>query len=208
MSKKSEIAKTKARDEKGHFIKYQKSPMDFDSAANSSFIAMPEIQPPMPANPALTPTAPGVYHVNTYRSIASTPGGIYRNLDETLRTCTMTAKAMLNDIAVTGPLFQRWMSLASYNDGLIPENENDPKQVEVCERLMNDLEKIPRWTEFKKNLMWAAWYGKHVNVIDWKFEYCDLKRKLKVNDWFPIIGDKLVFRNNGRMGYLVHMPTG
>ncbi len=215
MPTKSEIAKNKPR-QGGKFVKYQSGPnanglrngLDYKTAANSSFIAMPEINPPMPPNPAVTAMAPGVYHVNTYRSIASTPGGIYRNLDEALRASPDTAKAMLNDVTITGPLFQRWMSLCSYNDGLYPEDENDPRQVAICEEIMQDLEGIPLWTEFKKNLMWASWYGKAVNMVDWDFGYKDGKRKIKARKWLNIIGDKLVFRNNGRMGYLVHMPTG
>jgi hypothetical protein len=229
MSKKSEIAKTKQRDSKGHFVKYQAtaayqesqnglrgsygpSPLNnglnYRTAANSSFIALPEIVPPMLPNPAVTPMAPGVYHVNTYRSIASTPGGIYRNLDEALRACPQTAKAMLQDISVVGPLYQRWMSLISYNESLVPADENDEVGMDFCEKIMEEIESIPRWSEFKRNLMWAAWYGKHLNVIDWEFKYGKDGRKLKVKNWIPIIGDKLIFRNNGRMGYLCHRFTG
>jgi hypothetical protein len=210
---KSEIAKTKPRNGLGKFVKYQKdhnltNALTYKTAANSTFIAMPEIQPPMPPNPAVSPIAPGVYHVNVYRAIASTPGGMYRNLDESLRTSPQTAKAMLNDISIVGPLFQRWMSLASYNDGLYPDDENDPEQVAICEEIMQDIENIPLWTEFKRNLMLAAWYGKTANVIDWTWDYSTGKQKLAVRKWINILGDKLVFRNNGRMGYLVHMPTG
>jgi hypothetical protein len=219
MNKKSNIAKQKPRNKSGKFVsKYAMSSdrltngtgfkSGFKSAAHSSFIAMPEISPPMPPNPAITPMANGVYHVNTFRSIASTPGGIYRNLDEALRASPQTAKAMLNDISIMGPLYQRWMSLCSYNDGLVPQDENDEVAVAKCEEIMEDFESIPNWTEFKRNLMWASWYGKHVNMIDWKFKYIKGKRKIAVNKWFPIIGDKLIFRNNGRMGYIVHMPTG
>jgi hypothetical protein len=212
---RKEAAKQRVKDPAtGKFAKkYQagdnlKNGLNPQTAANSSFIAMPEINPPMPPNPAVTPMAPGIFHVNTYRSIASTPGGIYRNLDEALRASPDTAKAMLNDVTITGPLFQRWMSLCSYNDGLYPEDENDPKQVAICEEIMQDIENIPQWTEFKKNLMWGAWHGKAVNIIDWDFGYKDGRRKIKARKWFNILGDKLIFRNNGRMGYLVHMPTG
>jgi hypothetical protein len=214
MSKKSDIAKVKPRNANGKFVKkyqdtnIQKGLAGFKSAAHSSFIALPELIPPMPVNPAVTPVAPGVYHVNTYRSIASTPGGIYRNLDEALRANPETAKAMLNDVTITGPLFQRWMSLVSYNDGVVPEDENDEKALSICESIKQDLENIPRWNEFKKNLMWAAWYGKTTNVMDWSFDWKNGQRKLTARKWFNIIGDKLIFRNNGRMGYLCHMPTG
>jgi len=217
-SKKSVIASNKPRDAKGRFVKkYQsgglKSGLDYKSAANSAYIALPEAGQnidveQIPTSPAVTPMANGVYHINTYRSIASTPGGMYRNLDEALRACTSTAKAMLNDVSITAPLMQRWLSLASYNDGVYPQDEHDERQIEVCENLYKDLTCMPRWAEFKKNLMWASWYGKHINIVDWRFDYIDGERKIKANKWVPIIGDKLVFRNNGRMGYLVHMPTG
>lgn len=219
MNKKSIVAKEKPRNASGKFVKkYQQDQpgkpltnglMDYKTAANSSFIALPEINPPMPPNPAVTPVAPGVYHVNVYRSIATTPGSIYRNLDEALRASVQTAKAMLNDSGIMAPLFQRFMPISSFNDSVEPEDENDDKQVAICQEIMEDLKSIPRWTEFKRNLaVWTAWYGKHLNVMDWDFVYKNGNRKLTARGWFPIIGDKLIFRNNGRMGYLVHMPTG
>ena len=200
MNKKSKVARSKPRDSKGRFIKYEKT-------ANSNAVMMPEDNY-INSSPVVTPLAEGVFHVNTFRTIAGSAQGMYRNLDEALRTCTVTAKAMLNDVSLTSPLFQRWMSLASYNDCCIPSDENDEKAVAVCEEIMNDLNSIPKWTEFKKNLMWASWYGKHVNVMDWQFDYENNIKKLKAKGWQPIIGDKLVFRNNGRMGYFCNQPTG
>jgi hypothetical protein len=217
MNKKSEIAKVKLRNANGKFVKkyqsadinLQKGLAGFKSAAHSSFIALPELVPPMPVNPAVTPVAPGVYHVNTYRSIASTTGGIMRNLDEALRASPETAKAMLNDCGLTAPLFLRANKLASFGETVTPDDENDEEQVAVCDSILKEIQAIPRWGDYKRNLAFnAMWYGKTLNYNDFSFEWKDGKRKLVVREHFPIIGDKLIFRNNGRLGYLVHMPTG
>ncbi len=214
--KHKEAAKNRVRGPGGKFVvkndmfhKDLSSGLNYQTTANTVFAAMPEnVLAPLPTNPAIAPMGNGLYHVLNYRSIASSPQGLYRNLDESLRSCPQTALAMVNDASITGPLFQRWMALASYNDAVVPADENDPEQVEVCEKLQDDISNIPRWTEYKKNLMWAAWYGKHVNVNNYQFDYSQGQRRLSIRDWYPIIGDKLVFRNNGKMGYLSFMPTG
>ena len=160
------------------------------------------------APPGITPVAPGVYHANVFRMISQTPNQIYRNLDEALRANRISAKAMLNDGAISSPLFQRILHLVGCNDGLVPEDENDPEQIEACEHLWSLIQEMPDWAEFKRTLAEAIWYGKVVNKLDYRWEYVKGERAMIVKDFTNIIGDKLVFRTNGQMGYIVHQPTG
>jgi hypothetical protein len=214
--KKSEIAKNKPRTPNGRFVK--KNQMYVGSSDNSSlfkthiegnpWLSSPadEFQRSVP--PGITPMAPGVYHANIFRMISQSPSQIYRNLDEALRACKQSAKVMMNDGAITAPLFQRILHLVSCNDGLVPEDENDIEQVEMCEKLWDIVQKTPDWNEFKRTLAMALWYGKCANVSNFRWEYDNGERQMVVHDWTNIIGDKLIFRTNGRMGFICHVPSG
>ena len=181
-----------------------------DHTEGNPWIANPHTYLEKAAPPGIVPIAPGVFHANIFRMIAGVPNQIYRNLDEALRANRISAKAMLNDGAIVSPLFQRVLHLVSCNDGLVPEDENDPKQVEACSYLWGKIQEMPDWAEFKRTLDFnAMWYGKTVNKMNYRFVYdAEGKRSMVPGDFDSIIGDKLVFRTNGQMGYIVHLPTG
>jgi hypothetical protein len=179
-----------------------------DHVSGDPWIANPHDIMVKAAPPGLVPAAPGVWHANIFRMISQQPSQIFRNLDEALRANRISAKAMLNDGAIVAPLFQRILHLVSCNDGLVPEDENDQEQIEACEKLWNLIQRIPDWAEFKRTLAEAIWYGKCVNKVDYRWQYIKGERCLVPVGFTNIIGDKLVFRTNGQMGYIVHYPSG
>ena len=212
MTKKSDIAKSKPR-VGGKFVSKNSMPPSGDNSINKTVPGMPWIAQPEDTfvknlPPGVTPVAPNVFHANIFRAISQTPSQIFRNLDEALRASRLSAKAMLNDGAISSPLFQRILHLVSANDGLVPEDENDPKQIEVCEKLWKIIQRMPNWAEFKRTLAEALWYGKCANVTDFTWHYENGEKQMIPKGFVNIIGDKLVFRTNGRMGYICHTPTG
>ena len=172
------------------------------------WIASPHDRWAQSAPPGIVPVAPGIFHGNVFRMISQVPSSIFRNLDEALRANRISAKAMLNDGAITAPVFQRILHLVSCNDGLVPEDENDPEQIAACETLWNIVQETKDWTEFKRTLAEALWYGKVCNKVDYRWVYNKGRRQMVCTGFTNIIGDKLVFRNNGQMGYIVHTPSG
>jgi hypothetical protein len=179
-----------------------------DHVEGMSWIAKPHDIFTKSAPPGITPIAPGVFHANIFWAISQTPNQIFRNLDEALRANKISAKAMLNDGAIVAPLFQRILHLISCNDGLVPEDENDEEQVEACDKLWNIIQETKNWTEFKRTLAEAIWYGKICNHCEYRWEYRKGERIMVCHNFTNIIGDKLVFRTNGQMGYIVHTPSG
>ena len=221
-SAKSIVAQNRQRTVKGRFVKgapkvvakYSMPPNGDNSRIGDTISGNPWIAKPHDvlaeaAPPGITPIAPGVFAANIYRAITGTPNQVFRNLDEALRANRISAKAMLNDGAICSPLFQRVLHLVSCNDGLVPEDENDPAQIEACAKLWGRIQEKLDWAEFKRTLDFGAmWYGKTVNKVDYRWTYQDGDRAMIPVDFTNIIGDKLVFRTNGQMGYIVHIPSG
>ena len=211
--RKSAVAQTKARNPNGTFVKKNAMPAGGDNQhsqtiAGNPWIAAPHDNWAASAPPGIVPVAPGVFHANVFRMISQTPNQVFRNLDQALQANRISAKAMLNDGAIIAPLFQRILHLVSCNDGLVPEDENDPKQIEACEKLWNIVQDTYCWPEFKRTLAEAIWYGKCANVCTYDWRYVKGERQMYCKSFTNIIGDKLVFRTNGEMGYICHMPTG
>lgn len=220
-SPKSIVAKNRIRTPRGTFVKggpkvVAKNSMPLvgdnqilnDHIAGNPWIATPHDRLAEIAPPGITPIAPGVFHANVFRMISQTPNQVYRNLDVALANNRISAKAMLNDGAICAPLFQRILHLVSCNDGLVPEDENDPEQIEACEKLWNIIQETKNWSEFKRTLAEAIWYGKCANVCTYRWDYSDGEQKMVCSDFVNIIGDKLIFRTNGQMGYIVQQPSG
>jgi hypothetical protein len=218
---KSEVARNRQRNPDGTYLKgapkvVAKNAMPnkgdnsrfSDHVAGDPWIANPHDAFAQAAPPGIVPIAPGVWHANIFRMISQVPTQVYRNLDEALRASRVSAKAMLNDGAIASPLFQRILHLVSCNDGLVPEDENDPEQIAACEHLWGIVQETKNWSEFKRTLAEAIWYGKMLNVCSYRWEYVKGKQQMICKDFTPIIGDKLVFRTNGEIGYIVHQPTG
>jgi hypothetical protein len=218
MGTTSAAARARKRNPDGSFAKgkltVQKNALSPDNTitsdhlAGNAWIANPHDVLAKAAPPGLTPIAPGVFHANIFRTISQVPSQVFRNLDEALRANRISAKAMINDGAIWAPISQRILHLVSCNDGLVPEDENDPEQMADCETLWNLVQQTHDWTEFKRTLAEAIWYGKCCNKVDYRWRYIKGERRMVCEGFTNIIGDKLVFRTNGQMGYIVHTPSG
>ena len=216
--KKSEVAKNRPRGPNGSFLPtVQKNAMPRegdnsrfnDHLEGNVWLANPHDRFTEAAPVGITPIAPGVYAANAFRMLTMTPNQVFRNLDAALAANRISAKAMLADGAITSPLFQRVLHLVSCNDGLVPEDENDPEQIETCAELWKRITDRIDWPEFKRTLDFnGMWYGKTINLMDYRWDYINGERAMIPMSFESIIGDKLVFRNNGEMGYIVHIPSG
>ena len=144
---------------------------------------------------------PVVPHIFTFSGIASTLSRSYRNHDEAIRDSVQNAHMMLNDPSIAGPLFARQRMVALLNWTIEPEDAKDSRQKAAADTLQNILQKTKRFTEYRRYLSEAIWYGR--SAIQHQF---DLKKTRSgksiwfVRDWKPVSGDKLVFRYDDGLG--------
>ena len=149
------------------------------------------------------PTKSAVPHVITFAGIANTLGKVYRNPDEARRHSKENARHMRNDLLVMECLEARQRATALLPWHIEPENPKDEGENEAAAILTSICERIPRFTEYRRNLLEATWSGRQgmQNIFGEK----TIKRQkwYTVCDYVPINGDKLAFKWNGRVGIQV-----
>lgn len=139
-------------------------------------------------------------HVDTFSGRASNFALAYLPSDEAIQHSWQNAKAMRNDVGIAECIEARQRCTALLDWHLEPENDSSHEQKELCAELTKIIERIPRFVEYRNNLMHAIWYGKYAiqNRYRWvSIEGRDRVMPARVRDsagWLPINGDKLVFR--------------
>lgn len=133
-------------------------------------------------------------HVYTFQGILSSISKVYRPSDEALKHSFDNARFMRNDPTVMECVEQRQRSLALLDWHLEPDDADDPEQVALCDELKAIIEATPRFMQYRENLSHAVWYGRY--AVAHKFAWKDVRghRRIVVNRWKPVHGDKLVFR--------------
>jgi len=133
-------------------------------------------------------------HAITFVGKQSTVSNVYRNPDEAIQRASGQAWKMRRDPVVMGPLEARQRAVALLNWHLEVEDEKDPKQKELQTELTKIIKRSWNFTEYRRCLLEALWYGRYAVQHKFGFEMVGGKRRCIVQDWRPINGDKLVFR--------------
>lgn len=133
-------------------------------------------------------------HAITFVGKQSTISNIYRNPDEAIQRAAGQAWKMRRDPVIMGPLEARQRAVALLNWHLEVEDEKDPKQKELQTELTKIIKRSWNFTEYRRVLLEALWYGRYAVQHKFDFEMVGGKRRCIVKDWRPINGDKLVFR--------------
>jgi len=161
-----------------------------------------------PNDPAIkVPEAPPNFgravlpHVTTFRGMVTTLSRAYTYSDEAMRDSVANAHMMLNDPMMTGPLLARQRITALLNWSVEPEDDRDPRQVEIAEELTKILKRTPRFTEYRRSMLNAIWYGRYANQNQFGW-HTDSKgrRRVVISKWTPVSGDKLLFRFDDGQG--------
>ena len=156
-------------------------------------------------------------HIITFSGIVSTLAKAYRFSDEAMRDNVPNAHAMLNDPVIAGPLFARKQMVALLEWSVQPEDDKDKELVIAAEKLTKILTRTPHFTEYRRSLMEAIWYGRC--AIQHAYgRHVDRHRKKTtvIAEWLPISGDKLLFRfddgsgkyDRHQVGIRVHPALG
>jgi len=144
---------------------------------------------------------PIIPHVLTFRGMTTTLSKAYRMSDEAIRHSVDNAHMMLNDPVIAGPMFARQMMTSLLNWSVEPEDDKDPQLKAIATDITKILQRIPRFTEYRRNLLEAVWYGRHMIQNHWGHHFgYDGRRRTIVKAWTPVSGDKIVFRYDDGSG--------
>jgi phage gp29-like protein len=141
-----------------------------------------------------------VPHVTTFSGIVSTLAKTYRNHDEAIRHNVQNAHMMRRDPMIMGPLLARQRAVALLNWSVEPEDKTSEVEVRIAKELTKMISMIPRFTEYRRNLLEAVWYGRYAIQHKWSFVRKGGAKGKGVIDWVPVHGDKIMFRYDDGTG--------
>jgi hypothetical protein len=134
---------------------------------------------------------PHIYTASGRYGIASQS---YLNMDEALRDSRQNAERMRADCGIMECIEQRQRAVALLPWHIKPDDDKDPRQVELAAAMTKILEKTPRFTELRRNLLEAIWFGRSAVANQFGPKQIGNKWRTVVRKWEPRHADKLVFR--------------
>ena len=153
-----------------------------------------------------------VPHIYTVSGWVGSQARAYPLEDEALRASIDNAERMRKDPDIKECLLARQRAVALLPWSLIPEDEQDPKQKQLCTDLTTILERSRRFTEMRRFLMEAIWYGKSFVQLKYGLDWVAGQQRKIIKEWEPRHADKIVFRYSdgtanyqaGQVGIRVH----
>lgn len=118
----------------------------------------------------------------------------YLNQDEALRDSRTNAERMRADCGIMECLEQRQRAVALLPWHIKCEDEKDPRQLELAAQMTKILERTPRFTELRRSLLEAIWFGRSAVANQFGARPLSGQWRTVVKRWEPRHGDKLVFR--------------
>lgn len=165
--------------------------------------------PGMPPNYGDMP----IPHVLTFQGLFGTFSRVYRASDEALKDSIEVARYMRNDPVIMECVESRQRSTALLDWHLEPDDQKNSDQKDLCRKIEKILRRMRRFTEYRRCLLEAIWYGRAGIQHSWNWNNIGGKMRLmpwpsvKTQEdlgWMPIHGDKLVFRFDD--GTFDHIP--
>lgn len=138
-------------------------------------------------------------HVMTLQGLVNNISRTYVVSDEALNDSFDNARFMENDVGLWECVEARIRASVLLDWHLEPEDQNDEQQVQCCDKLTKIIKACPRFTQVREQLMLAIWYGRSAVSFKYGWDWIGREAYVKPQKWFPVHGDKLVFRlNDGR----------
>ncbi len=135
-----------------------------------------------------------VPHVHTASGRFGVSSHSYLNMDEALRDSRQNAQRMRQDCGIMECVESRQRSVALLPWHIAPADEKSPEQKDLAAKMTAILEETPRFTELRRSLLEAAWYGRSAIANSFGAEPIGYQWRTVVKRWEPRHGDKLVFR--------------
>ena len=99
-------------------------------------------------------------HVATFQSVVSTASKTYRDYDEAVRASLDNARFMRNDCGIMECLEGRQRGTALLNWHIEAEDDKSQEQKDLVSAMTKIMSEIPRFTEYRRVLLEAIWFGK------------------------------------------------
>lgn len=139
-------------------------------------------------------------HVGTFVGLVSSQARTYRASDEALRNSAENARYMRNDPVIMECVEMRQRACALLDWHLEPEDPHDSAQVDLVDKLTKIIERIPRFMQYRENLLNATWFGRYGVFHKWGWKRIGGDMRLTIDKWKPVHGDKLVWRYDDDSG--------
>jgi phage gp29-like protein len=141
-------------------------------------------------------------HVLTFSALLGSVARVYRQSDEAIKASRDNARFMRNDVGIMECLESRQRLTALLDWHIQPEDEKSHEQKELCEVVTKILIRMRRFTEYRRCMLEAIWYGRTAIQHRWgKQDIGGRQYTMPMPEpgrehygWTPINGDKLVFR--------------
>ena len=133
-------------------------------------------------------------HAITFVGKQSTVAHVYRNPDEAVLRSGGQSWKMRRDPSIMECLEARQRATALLGWHLEVEDEKDPQQKRLKDEMTKIVKRTYQFTEYRRNLLEAIWYGRYAVQHKFGFANIDGQRRTIIEGWRPINGDKLVFR--------------
>jgi hypothetical protein len=123
--------------------------------------------------------------------------------DEALRDSQCNADAMWRDAVISTAVRDRQRGVVQLEHQLEPRNPTDQAEKDLADRLIDVLEDIPDFQQFRRCLLDAIWWGRAANQVVYQWDDRD-PSVLRVQGWTPVHGDSLVFKFDGTPGVMIN----
>ncbi|MBX3422224.1 MAG: DUF935 family protein [Pirellulaceae bacterium] len=118
----------------------------------------------------------------------------YLSIDEATLNSVANAERMRKDCGIMESLEGRQRSTALLNWHIEPEDGKSYDQKILAQELTKILNRTSRFTEMRRFLLEAVWYGRYAAAINYGTDWIGGKRRIFAQRIEPRHGDKLVFR--------------
>jgi phage gp29-like protein len=142
-------------------------------------------------------------HAATFQSINTSGAKVYREYDEAIKHSLDNARYMRNDCGIMECLESRQRCVALLDWEIEPEDPESQDQQALADEMTKIVKRIRRFTEYRRVLLEAIWYGKYAIQHQYGYEMVGSKMRLLPKPrhqddagWKPINGDKIVFRQD------------
>jgi hypothetical protein len=165
-------------------------------------------------NPALSsssgslPLNGGEWSIPHYQTFVSFMNMMTRSywwtFDEALNDSICNSEAMRNDIVVRDALTSRYRSVCLLEWQLEPQDPTDITQKMYSQKLTKIFQDIPYFQQVRRNLMESVFFGKYGVQPIFKEDFSLGYHRVCIPRWYPVHGDKIVFKWDGTPGILVN----
>jgi hypothetical protein len=142
-------------------------------------------------------------HISTVAGWIGSQARTYPMEDEATRHSLQNCERMRRDPVIMECLKARQRAVALLPWSLQPEDESDPRQKQLVADLTSILERTYRFTEMRRYLMEAIWYGKSFVHLKYGVKPMRGRWRKVVAGWEPRHSDKILFRySDGTKDYV------